>query len=322
VICLLQNPKKKEIEMSVRSLDILTSETTYCTLIDAFNGLCCEWKYVSISSVMKCPSCCKTNAVHPSLFPISQIEQSYLSGTFEIPCGPCQRSIPFSSLVPDLQMVYYQGKKIQESELTYQEKLGEGGFADVFKGLWMGKLVAIKKLREAEDMTAAFQEFRKEICALSDISSPYCLQLYAICFNPFLLITEFIQGVDMYRWIHEKNHVLTWDMKIKSALDVAEGMHHLHSKVPPIMHLDLKSPNILMASYDPNDKVMAKVIDFGTCSKGETQYSRHVDNPIWSAPEVIEGQPYNKSVDIYSYGVCLYELATEEDFFGGNFIFV
>ena len=56
--------------------------------------------------------------------------------------------------------------------------------------------------------------------------------------------------------------------------------------MPPIAHLDLKSPNILLASLDENAPVCAKLIDFGLSSVGQTQYSRLVINPTWLAPEV------------------------------------
>jgi len=66
---------------------------------------------------------------------------------------------------------------------------------------------------------------------------------------------------------------------------------------PPIAHLDLKSPNVMMRSLDLANLPLCQLIDFGTARKmTEPVTVRLVDNPVWLAPEILESRPYNEKV--------------------------
>lgn len=96
----------------------------------------------------------------------------------------------------------------------------------------------------------------------------------------------------------------------KVALDVARGLHFLHSR--NIVHNDLKSANILL-SKDGTAKIadvgLARVLRHGyVCSSS----GGVVGTFAWAAPEVLLGRPVSPKADVYSYGVVLWELATNE----------
>lgn len=87
------------------------------------------------------------------------------------------------------------------------------------------------------------------------------------------------------------------------------GMWYLHSFRPPIIHRDLKTPNLLV------DKDWTiKVCDFGLSrSKKNTYLSAKegaAGTPEWMAPEVLRNEPSNEKCDVYSFGVIMYELVT------------
>jgi len=79
-----------------------------------------------------------------------------------------------------------------------------------------------------------------------------------------------------------------------------------------VAHFDLKSPNILISSMNPNDYVVAKVSDFGNSQfiHNEPITVRYVDNPRWLAPEILDNQPYDERVDTYAYGWICWEILT------------
>lgn len=96
----------------------------------------------------------------------------------------------------------------------------------------------------------------------------------------------------------------------KVALDIARGLHFLHSR--SIVHNDLKSANILL-SKDGTAKIadvgLARVLRHGyVCSSS----GGVVGTFAWAAPEVLLGRPVSPKADVYSYGVVLWELATNE----------
>jgi serine/threonine protein kinase len=83
---------------------------------------------------------------------------------------------------------------------------------------------------------------------------------------------------------------------------------------PPIIHRDLRSPNIFVTSLDENVDVMAKVADFGLASKVLTSLNEVLFTWQWLAPEVIDSDSgqYDERADTYSYGIVLWEIATRQ----------
>ena len=92
--------------------------------------------------------------------------------------------------------------------------------------------------------------------------------------------------------------------------DVAEGVAYMHSFPVPIIHRDLKSPNVLI-----NDSFNGQVADCGVSRRltlGETMTMTAVGSTYWAAPEIMAGERYNTSVDVYSFGTVLYEVLLRE----------
>lgn len=101
------------------------------------------------------------------------------------------------------------------------------------------------------------------------------------------------------------------------ALDIALGMHFMHSLQQPLMHRDLKSLNILLHKGIKTvfDKGQCKITDFGLARKtgqdGEVMTGM-AGTFHWMAPEILENQPYTLKADVYSFGIVLWEILTRE----------
>jgi serine/threonine protein kinase len=133
-----------------------------------------------------------------------------------------------------------------------------------------------------------------------------------------VLLMEKASEGPLYKYLHDARKALNWPLRIKIALDVARGMGELHSFRPPIVHRDLKSPNVLLCSTDLGGTV-AKVSDFGTsllllneALREESQATRTVSLPTWLAPEVIAGREYTEKSDVYAFGIIMWELLTRQ----------
>ena len=108
----------------------------------------------------------------------------------------------------------------------------------------------------------------------------------------------------------------------KIAQDVARGMHYLHEGTQfelPIIHRDLKSPNLLLAADPPppgeERTLQVKIADFGLSTEKavdkeatETMLMTGCGSILWMAPEILLGERYNEKVDVFSYAMCLVEL--------------
>merc|ERR1712146_423760 len=76
----------------------------------------------------------------------------------------------------------------------------------------------------------------------------------------------------------------------------------------PIVHRDIKSLNVLVTS-----EWKAVVSDFGlTKVKERAQMETRCGSPAWSAPEVLRGESYNESADVFSFAIVMWEIAAQQ----------
>ncbi len=125
---------------------------------------------------------------------------------------------------------------------------------------------------------------------------------------------------DLYKRLHDNtlsDAKLSWTLRLKIALDVARGMHYLHSLTPPLLHRDLRSPNVFLMSLDESADVIAKVADFGLAQQltTTTGITDRLATWQWMAPEafsLVSGATYDEHADVYSFAIVLWELSTRQ----------
>ncbi|KAL2992698.1 hypothetical protein AAZX31_10G062200 [Glycine max] len=197
-------------------------------------------------------------------------------------------------------------------DLVLREKIGSGSFGTVHRAEWNGSDVAVKILMEQDFLAECFKEFLREVAIMKRLRHPnIVLFMGAVTQPPNLsIVTEYLSRGSLYRLLHRSGakEVLDERRRLGMAYDVAKGMNYLHKRNPPIVHRDLKSPNLLV-----DKKYTVKVCDFGLSRlKANTFLSSKsaAGTPEWMAPEVLRDEPSNEKSDVYSFGVILWELAT------------
>ncbi|XP_075078643.1 serine/threonine-protein kinase CTR1 [Nicotiana tabacum] len=197
-------------------------------------------------------------------------------------------------------------------DLVLKERIGAGSFGTVHRADWNGSDVAVKILMEQDFHAERFKEFLREVAIMKRLRHPnIVLFMGAVTQRPNLsIVTEYLSRGSLYRLLHKPGarEVLDERRRLSMAYDVAKGMNYLHKRNPPIVHRDLKSPNLLV-----DKKYTVKVCDFGLSRlKANTFLSSKsaAGTPEWMAPEVLRDEPSNEKSDVYSFGVILWELAT------------
>ena len=116
--------------------------------------------------------------------------------------------------------------------------------------------------------------------------------------------------------IAEKNSM---QLKLKIAFDVARGLNSLYFKSGvKLIHRDVKSQNVFIFSLNEKsvsnaDSVHAKLGDFGSIVVASPSYSQRIGNYQYTAPEALRGSfsvPYSREIDVYSFGILLWEILT------------
>ena len=195
----------------------------------------------------------------------------------------------------------------QIGNYTLGVELGSGAFGKVVLGnhIITGETVAIKILDKIilNQTPEDYELVKKEMSILKLVKHKYVIQLYEILQTPnhIFIIMEYCDGKDIMDYILSKNFLSESDA-LKYFQQLINALFYLHSQ--NIAHRDIKIDNILL---DRNKNL--KLIDFGL----STKYSDNklLDQPcgtiVYSAPEVLEGQPYHGMLaDVWSSGIVLY----------------
>uniref|UniRef100_A0A453Q7S8 non-specific serine/threonine protein kinase n=1 Tax=Aegilops tauschii subsp. strangulata TaxID=200361 RepID=A0A453Q7S8_AEGTS len=207
-------------------------------------------------------------------------------------------------------------------EFTYQElfnategfnithKIGQGGFGAVYYAELVGEKAAIKKM----DMQAT-QEFLAELKVLTHVHHLNLVRLIGYCTESSLfLVYEFVENGNLSQHLRGTDYEpLSWAERVRIALDSARGLEYIHEHTVPVyIHRDIKSANILI---DKNTR--AKVADFGltklTEVGGASLQTRVVGTFGYMPPEYVRYGDISRKVDVYAFGVVLYELISGKD---------
>lgn len=215
--------------------------------------------------------------------------------------------------------------EIDPSELQYHKKVGSGCTAEVFRGFWQDKEVAIKQIDWAKSTMGRAEQraFDREVAIMAQTNNPYLVRLMGIASmqRPLRVITEYCAGGCLFELLHNCDEVeLVWHQQLKMCKDVAIAMDYLHKFTPQIIHRDLKSLNLLLLHpvVSASDIPHVKVSDFGLARMKEKSNADWGKMTIaagtchWMAPEVFQGTRYDEKVDIYSYSMILFEILCQE----------
>eukprot|EP00747_Dinoflagellata_sp_TGD_P098476 gnl/TRDRNA2_/TRDRNA2_167464_c0_seq1.p1 gnl/TRDRNA2_/TRDRNA2_167464_c0~~gnl/TRDRNA2_/TRDRNA2_167464_c0_seq1.p1 ORF type:complete len:1354 (-),score=188.23 gnl/TRDRNA2_/TRDRNA2_167464_c0_seq1:26-3547(-) len=207
--------------------------------------------------------------------------------------------------------------EVDSAEVTLEELVGSGTTADVHRGTWHGTDVAVKKLKQPASSGASLSvEFGRELSVLLRLRHPNLVLFMGVCAQGFpMIISEFCAGGTVFTLLHQRSDLtLPWSQRLRIAVDTARGMNFLHKR--QVVHRDLKSLNLLLQTVvaTSDDTPQVKISDFGLSrlrsetEQGQAYMTSGAGTYHWMAPEVLDGHSYDEKVDVYSYGICLFEV--------------
>ncbi|XP_044466895.1 cysteine-rich receptor-like protein kinase 10 [Mangifera indica] len=208
----------------------------------------------------------------------------------------------------------FEAIKEATNNFSTDNKLGEGGFGEVYKGILPdGRGIAVKRLSTRS--CQGYEEFINEIVLVAKLHHRNLVRLLGFCSEgeEKILVYEFVpnKSLDYFLYDPEKQGELDWSSRYKMIGGIARGMCYLHEESQlKIIHRDLKASNILL-----DENMNPKISDFGMArivrvDESQVNTIKIVGTYGYISPEyAVHGQCSVKS-DVYSFGVLVLEIIT------------
>nr|AMM42818.1 LRR-RLK [Vernicia fordii] len=222
--------------------------------------------------------------------------------------------------------------EIDLSKLDIRHVVAHGTYGTVYRGTYDDQDVAVKLLDWGEDGIATTTEtaalrasFQQEVAVWHKLDHPNVTKFVGASMGTSNLkvpikdsdgqesfpsraccvVVDYLAGGTLKQYlIRNRRKKLAYKVVIQLALDLSRGLSYLHSK--KIVHRDVKTENMLLDTHRT-----LKIADFGV-ARVEAQNPRDMTGETgtlgYMAPEVLDGKPYNRRCDVYSFGICLWEI--------------
>ncbi|PRQ33570.1 putative protein kinase RLK-Pelle-RLCK-IXa family [Rosa chinensis] len=209
--------------------------------------------------------------------------------------------------------------ELEQATSNFNENniIGQGRFGLVYKGLLQdGSIVAIKRR-----LHAPTQYFFQEVKHIARVNHVHILRLIGYCQDTSqqLLVYDYLPNGNVGNHLYDAeglpNGKLGLWQRLSVALGAAKGLAHLHSLVPPLLHMNFRTSNVLL-----DDNFTPKVSDYGLTrllNKGHYAGSSSAID-CFLDPELDSSKKFSERGDVYSFGVFLLELISGREANGRN----
>ncbi|CAH9067935.1 unnamed protein product [Cuscuta europaea] len=220
--------------------------------------------------------------------------------------------------------------EIDPSKLLIKDFIAHGTFGTVYRGIYDGQDVAVKLLdcwedgqRTEAEIASLKKTLIQEVSVWHKLDHPNVTKLIGadmgsrkytiqtnvgeivVPLNVCSLVVEYLRGGTLKTFLYKnRRNKLPFKVVVQLALDLAKGLSYLHSKM--IVHRDVKTENMLL-----DGKCTVKVADFGVArvqALNPNDMTGVTGTLGYMAPEVLNRKPYDRKCDVYSFGICLWEI--------------
>ena len=210
----------------------------------------------------------------------------------------------FQSLLQQVQSLQPSWSIAQHHLQITTQVLGRGAWGEVRKGIYQGTRVAVKKMHDVIISNHNREQFEREMVIASKVRHPNLLLFIGAVTTGNLTIVSELMETSLRKLLEEEKLTVSHLRPISK--DVACALAYLHSLPDPIVHRDVSSANVLLNAKQ--DGWCAKLGDLGSANFLAKLGTVAPGAVIYSAPEALHPRQQGPKMDVYSFGILLFEM--------------
>ena len=204
--------------------------------------------------------------------------------------------------------VFWKVEK-REIQLTHQE-LGRGAWAHVQVAMFRGSQVAAKCIHSEIISEYNRQMFVREMNIAATLRHPNLVQFMGATLEGEPMILTELMTTSLRATL--ERGLLKHAQITSIGTNVCLALNYMHLIRPdPILHRDVSSANVLL-NPGPSNSWVAKLSDYGSANFIRKLKTAGPGNPTYAAPEASDPSKQTPKMDVFSFGVLLIEMATQQ----------
>ena len=278
-----------------------------------------------LTQIAICPTCLERNERNPSCFLIEACVHA-LQLKSELNCRNHPESIPLRDLVPDYLLLDFPSDlHLTKKMFEYNEvkPFHRGRQTFLHDAQLREQKVTVKVFHQVDSrsITLPLSCVRKETDMLSSLKHPNIVKIFGFCLDPACVLLEKAPLGNLYQKLMDTEEKISRTVRFHISCQIASALSYLHRC--HIVYRTLKASSVLLWSLDFNCAASVKLANFERAAyqspsglMGKTNFSSY------PAPEMLRysfREEYTEKVDIYSFGILLYELVTRWQPYGGTY---
>ena len=210
----------------------------------------------------------------------------------------------FQSLLQQVQSLQPSWSIAQHHLKITTQILGRGAWGEVRVGIYQGTRVAVKKMHDVIISNHNRKLFEREMVVASRVRHPHLVLFIGAVTTGNLTIVSELMETSLRKLLEEEKLKVSNLRPISK--NVACALAYLHSLPDPIIHRDVSSANVLL--YAKQDGWCAKLSDFGSANFLAKLGTIAPGAVVYSAPEALNPRQQGPKMDVYSFGILLFEM--------------